>query len=262
MTTNHPDKLDPALTRPSRVDKTFYFGYADKSSIGSIFSLIYKPFIELESASASCITTRKMENQPTGAMETQTIRDLSIEFAELVPGDQFTAAEIQSYLLGFKDEPDMAVKRAAEWSRHPEARTELDTHSIQTIRVWMLKSCVDPMADVRSKGLDDVVLEGVALEKGHSTAHQDKEIDGRPKNSLLVDLAVMVRAIDRVLDHYLSASLPLNDLSLVILDKDSRDPVTRARLRYYSVYINDWYDSRLAEMSSEMKKLFTENRRS
>ncbi|KAJ5473958.1 hypothetical protein N7475_003524 [Penicillium sp. IBT 31633x] len=145
----------------------------------------------------------------------------------------------------------------------------------------MLKYCVDPMADVRSKGLDDVVLEGVALEKGHSTAHQDKEIDGRPKNSLLVDLAVVVRAIDRVLDHYLSASLPLNDLSLVILDKDSRDPVTRARLRYYSVYskylqqyanrravstmpdiVNDWYDSRLAEMSSGMKKFFTENRRS
>jgi chaperone BCS1 len=47
MTTNHPDKLDAALTRPSRVDKSFFFGYADKSSIGSIFSLIYKPFIEL-----------------------------------------------------------------------------------------------------------------------------------------------------------------------------------------------------------------------
>ncbi|KAI2746737.1 hypothetical protein DTO013E5_52 [Penicillium roqueforti] len=115
MTTNHPDKLDAALTRPSRVDKTFNFGYADTSSVESIFSLIYKPFIELEFASASCITTRKVENQPAGAMETQKILDLSIEFAELVPADQFTAAEIQSYLLGFKDEPDVAVKRAAEW---------------------------------------------------------------------------------------------------------------------------------------------------
>lgn len=43
----------------------------------------------------------------------------------------------------------------------------------------MLKSCFDPMADVRSKGLDDVVLEGVVLGKGHSTARQDKEINGR-----------------------------------------------------------------------------------
>ena len=37
MTTNQPDKLDAALTRPSRVDKVFNFGYADKSSIESIF---------------------------------------------------------------------------------------------------------------------------------------------------------------------------------------------------------------------------------
>jgi hypothetical protein len=88
-------------------------------------------------------------------------------------------------------------------------------------------------------------------------------------------------AIDRILGHYLSASLPLKDLCLAILDKGSQDPVTRARLRYYSVYskylqqyinrraartmpdiVNDWYESRLAEMSSEMKKLYTENRRS
>ena len=55
----------------------------------------------------------------------------------------------------------------------------------------MLKSCVNPMANVRSKGLGYVVLEAVALEKGHSTAHQDKEIDGRPKNSLLVDFEIM-----------------------------------------------------------------------
>ena len=145
----------------------------------------------------------------------------------------------------------------------------------------MLKSCVDPMGDVRSKGLDDVVLEGVILGKGHSTAHQDKEIDGCPQISLLVDLVTVVGAIDRVLDHYLSTSLLLNDLRLVILDKDSRDPVTRARLRCYSVYskylqqyanrravstmpdiVNYWYDSRLTEMSGEIKKLFKENRRS
>lgn len=55
----------------------------------------------------------------------------------------------------------------------------------QTIGVWMLKSYADPMADVRSKGRDDVVLEGVALEKGQSTAHQDKEIDDCPRGLTL-----------------------------------------------------------------------------
>lgn len=68
--TNHPNKLNTALTCPSCVDKTFYFGYADKSSIRSIFCLIYKLFMELESASASYIMTRKIENQLVGAIET------------------------------------------------------------------------------------------------------------------------------------------------------------------------------------------------
>lgn len=48
-------------------------------------------------------------------MKTQKILDLSIDFAELVPAEQFTAAEIQSYLLGFKDESEVAVRGAAEW---------------------------------------------------------------------------------------------------------------------------------------------------
>lgn len=117
MTTNHPDKLDAALTRPSCVDKMFNFGYADKSSIESIFCLIYKPFIELEFASVSYIKNRKLENQLAGAMKTQKILDLPIEFAELFLAEQFTAAEIQSYLLSFNNEPEVAVIRAAEWGK-------------------------------------------------------------------------------------------------------------------------------------------------
>ncbi|KAI2676120.1 hypothetical protein CBS147355_6301 [Penicillium roqueforti] len=106
--------MDAALTRPNSVDKMFHFGYTDKSSIESILRLIYKPLINLEFANVSYITTRKIENQPAGAMKPQKILDLFIEFAELVPAKQYTAAEIQSYLLGFKDKPELAVKRVAE----------------------------------------------------------------------------------------------------------------------------------------------------
>lgn len=64
-----------------------------------------------------CHTLRlaKLENQLAGAMKSQKILELSIDFAELVPAEQFTAAGIQSYLLGFMDEPELAVKRAVEW---------------------------------------------------------------------------------------------------------------------------------------------------
>jgi chaperone BCS1 len=47
---------------------------------------------------------KKLEDQPAGAIANRSILDLYIKLAELVPGDQFTAAEIQSYLLDFKDD--------------------------------------------------------------------------------------------------------------------------------------------------------------
>ncbi|KAJ5775549.1 uncharacterized protein N7511_000560 [Penicillium nucicola] len=115
MTTNHPNKLDAALTRPGRVDKKYYFGCADKIGVNSIFSLVYTPFIDGESAGFTSSLPAKKLDRPARAMSNQSIRDLSVKFAELVPDDQFTAAEIQSYLLDFKDDPDMAVKKAAEW---------------------------------------------------------------------------------------------------------------------------------------------------
>ncbi|KAK4862967.1 hypothetical protein LT330_010711 [Penicillium expansum] len=116
MTTNHPDKLDAALTRPGRVDKKYWFGYADRNSIESIFLLVYKPFIDGASVDfTSCKPAKKPEDQPAKTTANKTIRGLSMKFAELVPAYQFTAAEIQSYLLDLRDDPVKAVRNAADW---------------------------------------------------------------------------------------------------------------------------------------------------
>jgi chaperone BCS1 len=86
MTTNHPDKLDAAFTRPGGVDKKYCFGYADRNSIESIFLLVYNPFIDGGSVDfTSCNPAKKLEDQPTKAMANKTIRGLFMKFAELVP---------------------------------------------------------------------------------------------------------------------------------------------------------------------------------
>ena len=41
MTTNHAEKLDPALLRPGRVDMTITFGYAARDDIEELFRAIY-----------------------------------------------------------------------------------------------------------------------------------------------------------------------------------------------------------------------------
>lgn len=41
MTTNHVEKLDPALVRPGRVDRSLSVGYADNDQVARLFSLAY-----------------------------------------------------------------------------------------------------------------------------------------------------------------------------------------------------------------------------
>ena len=46
--------------------------------------------------------------------------------------------------------------------------------------------------------------------------------DGLPKDSILVDLAVVGREKDRVISHFVPVTLPLSDVSLVSLVFDSQ----------------------------------------
>jgi chaperone BCS1 len=41
MTTNHPEKLDPALIRPGRVDMKEYFGHATEHQMKEMFLRFY-----------------------------------------------------------------------------------------------------------------------------------------------------------------------------------------------------------------------------
>ena len=41
ITTNHPEKLDPALIRPGRIDVNLQFGYCEPDDIVNIFTNFY-----------------------------------------------------------------------------------------------------------------------------------------------------------------------------------------------------------------------------
>jgi chaperone BCS1 len=42
MTTNHPEKLDPALIRPGRIDKIIYLGYMQAPEAKMVIMMIYR----------------------------------------------------------------------------------------------------------------------------------------------------------------------------------------------------------------------------
>lgn len=93
MTTNHREKLDPALIRPGRIDETFYLGYATATMVRGLFALFYEHIDAAESE----------------------ISRLASKFASEIPNETFTAADIQNFLLRYKGAPETAVSNVGDW---------------------------------------------------------------------------------------------------------------------------------------------------
>lgn len=136
MTTNHIEKLDSALLRPGRVDMTIAFGYSDRETIRNLFLAIYAP-LECEvrpfptknkknsnppspkqrghtSKSSSILSNLSKQFSITGFSKDE-IHDMAEEFANRVPGSEFTPAEIQGYLLLHKKSPQDAIDETEMW---------------------------------------------------------------------------------------------------------------------------------------------------
>lgn len=114
MTTNHPEELDAALVRPGRVDRRVGFRLAMKQQVRELFVRMYT-----RTASAG---TKTRDNEAKGmgiqvAEGNAELQVLAARFADLVPDDVFTPAEIQNHLMRWKTEPEVAVERAGEWMR-------------------------------------------------------------------------------------------------------------------------------------------------
>jgi chaperone BCS1 len=101
MTTNHPEKLDSALIRSGRISVKVAFAHATQAQAKDVFLRQYQ---EEELRSDEGSTTTRNVVPPSKRLLT-----MAAAFAEQVPADNFTPADLQDYLITRKDEPQAAV---------------------------------------------------------------------------------------------------------------------------------------------------------
>ncbi|XP_014560866.1 hypothetical protein COCVIDRAFT_34200 [Bipolaris victoriae FI3] len=99
MTSNDPGALDAALTRPGRIDKKVYFGNMTKSAGRSIFKRLIG---------------RSAMAYNSGFTPAQ-IEQWADEFADKVPSNVFSPAQVQNFLQGCRGDPIKALNDVEAW---------------------------------------------------------------------------------------------------------------------------------------------------
>ncbi|KAL0954067.1 hypothetical protein HGRIS_005218 [Hohenbuehelia grisea] len=124
-TTNHIERLDPALSRPGRMDVWVNFTHATKWQAEGIFKCFF-PYQTSSSADASTSSVPKdasQKNLPLPKKKSHTIpllteeeiSELAKRFAEAIPEDELSVASLQGYLLKNKTRPRECVDEVAAW---------------------------------------------------------------------------------------------------------------------------------------------------
>ncbi|KAI9268082.1 P-loop containing nucleoside triphosphate hydrolase protein [Phascolomyces articulosus] len=110
MTTNHIEKLDPALIRPGRIDVRVHFGNATQNQAYELFQKFY-PSLTPDRSHA-----------------------LASSFAAQVPDMRFSMAHLQGFLMGHKRNPSEAVHLVSKWVRSHDNDSKSSDSSTTTMK--------------------------------------------------------------------------------------------------------------------------------
>lgn len=122
MTTNRPETLDEALIRPGRVDLQVAFGFATRNQVKELFERMYSSDKSSRRRQAGprsekdiALSTIPGEEEKRAQLERDELIGIAKRFAEKIPEDTFSPAEVQGFLLKRKKKPKQALIEIDKW---------------------------------------------------------------------------------------------------------------------------------------------------
>ncbi|TDL17438.1 P-loop containing nucleoside triphosphate hydrolase protein [Rickenella mellea] len=158
-TTNKYSALDPALTRPGRLDIHIEFELAGRWQAEELFKCFFPPTMEDESEADEDILEPLIDfdekspiiehaaslegpqrlavsfadnREPCPPMTAGEVSRLAKEFADRIPEREFSMAAIQGLLMQYKTRPHLAIEETAAWVER-ERRRRTDAEKKDTV---------------------------------------------------------------------------------------------------------------------------------
>lgn len=123
ITTNFPEKIDPVLVRPGRIDMKVEFGRANREQVREIFLKTTKPFVPED--------LKKYDRKKMEA--------LADKFTAKVPEFTLSPAQVQQCCTEYIDEPDRAVKEVLRWIKDEKRQTAEIARYQQVSQQWTVQ---------------------------------------------------------------------------------------------------------------------------
>ncbi|KAI0070707.1 P-loop containing nucleoside triphosphate hydrolase protein [Panus rudis PR-1116 ss-1] len=151
-TTNHIERLDPALSRPGRMDVWVNFKNATKWQAEGIFKCFFpsKPTLSAPPAEPKdpkdptsgdnlAVPKRQGRTPITHTLTEEEVSVLAKRFADGIPDDEFSVAALQGYLLKNKSRPRECVEEVGAWviqERETRAKLKKEKEEVRIVHVW------------------------------------------------------------------------------------------------------------------------------